>query len=124
MWKNTFKCNLCNRPMPPRIFPAHLKKSHDINDPKVKQELEVYQAGLIGKMSKEEIAGKIEFNDKELEKLQVKFDNQTKKLGEVFTEQIIKNKPFDWGEVYPCSSCGEEYPAKAMPFHSWVKHRV
>ena len=102
MWKNTFKCKICDRPMPPRVYEFHLKKSH----------------------TPEEIQRQMEKNNTTLAELQTQFDKKTEELGEVFTEQIVKNKPFDWGEVYPCSTCKEEYPAKAMPFHSWVKHRV
>ena len=87
----SFKCNLCNRPMPPHIYKFHLKKSHP----------------------DEEEQAKVEANEKELE---------TITATEAKTIRVFH--PFDWGEVYPCAACGEEYPAKAMDFHSWVKHRV
>ena len=111
MWKNSFKCNFCDRPMPPNVYGAHLKKRH----------------------SEEGVANQVEKNDKELGEL-IPILSANLETGE--TESFVTPKeyhgltnppyklPFDWGEVYPCSSCGEEYPAKAMPFHSWVRHRV
>ena len=36
-------------------------------------------------------------------------------------KEEVKPK-FDWGETETCAACGEEYPAKAMPFHSRVAH--
>ena len=106
MWKNTFKCNLCNRPMPPSVYEAHLKKSH----------------------TPEEVQAQVEKNGKELEKLGVDkvfvATEQVEKLADAVSDLANTKQGFDWGEVYPCSACGEKYPAKAMPFHSWVKHRI
>lgn len=100
----SFKCNLCGRPMPPRVYEAHLKKSH----------------------TPEEVQVKVEANEKEIKEAQGSFNQDllsfVKDVAPI--EVMLGREPFDWGEIYPCNSCGEEYPAKAMPFHSWVKHRV
>ena len=98
MFKNQFRCKICDRPMPPRVYEAHLKKSH----------------------TPEEVQGQVDKNEKELVEITQTFTKDTFK--EIAENK--NNKSFDWGEVYPCNTCGEEYPAKAMPFHSWVKHRI
>lgn len=105
MFKNQFRCKLCDRPMPPRVYEAHLKKSH----------------------TPEEVAGQIEKNEKEIKEAQGAFNQDLLSLVKDNTPPELPKsviKEFDWGEVYPCSWCGEEFPAKAMSFHSWVKHRV
>ena len=101
----TFKCKICDRPMPPRVYEFHLKKSH----------------------TPEEVQTQVGKNDKELFSLTneniVKASEKTVEAVQSL-EETLKNKPFDWGEVYPCGSCGEEYPAKAMPWHSKQAHGV
>ena len=100
---SSFKCKICDRPMPPRVYEFHLKKSH----------------------TEEEVQTQVEKNEKELsEILEEKPIAIPKVVQEKLDEIKEPKKIFDWGEVYPCNTCGEEYPAKAMPFHSWVKHRV
>ena len=86
--------------MPPRVYEFHLKKSH----------------------TEEEVKAQVEKNEKEIDGL-TKIDELDAGEHTGFTPVETK-KEFDWGEVYACASCGEEYPAKAMPFHSWVKHRI
>ena len=104
MWKNTFRCKICDRPMPPRVYEAHLKKSH----------------------TPEEVQTQVEKNETEIDSLVANLPDSTGKLEnwEEYKERMQPKPVFDWGEVYPCATCGEEYPAKAMPFHSWVRHRV
>lgn len=103
---SSFKCNLCNRSMPPGVYEAHLKKSH----------------------TPEEVQGKIQANEKEIKKLGVEnvfvATEQVGKLANAVSDLANRKEEFDWGEVYPCAACGEKFPAKAMDFHSWVKHRV
>ena len=36
----------------------------------------------------------------------------------------LEKEPFDWGEVSVCPSCGQDWPAKAMPFHARIAHGV
>lgn len=90
--------------MPPRVYEAHLKKSH----------------------TPEEVQGQIKKNDEEIKTI----------YGPPYTSEgqatTLVVKPlygsckcsFDWGEVYPCHSCGAEYPAKAMPWHAKQAHGV
>lgn len=102
MWKNTFKCKICDRPMPPKVYEFHLKKSH----------------------TPEEVKAKVEANEKEIVEITTEIRRDNNPFIAVEGYKQLTTPPFDWGEVYPCNTCGEEYPAKAMPFHSWVKHRV
>ena len=103
-WKNTFKCSLCNRPMPPRVYEAHLKKSHT---PEEVAGIETANLGKVPETATE---------------LKIISENHSSADPNIEVE-VIK-KEFDWGEVYPCASCGAEYPAKAMDFHSKVVHGV
>ena len=101
--------------MPPRVYEFHLKKSH----------------------TPEEVQVQIKKNEEEIK--EIKITGEPMVGGAICTIhggvsddpewkcpqcEVVKAGSFDWGEVYPCAWCKEEFPAKAMPFHSWVKHRV
>ena len=101
--------------MPPRVYEAHLKKSH----------------------TPEEVQSQIKKNEEEIK--EIKMTEEPRVGGATCTIhggisedpkwkcpqcEIVKANSFDWGEVYPCNSCGVEYPAKAMPWHSKQAHGV
>ena len=89
----SFKCSICDRPMPPRVYQAHLKKRHFGVTPPVEAVLPVAT-----EEKKEEIVEP---------KIEPSVDNLS---------------TFNFGEINTCQMCREEYPSKIMEFHMHIRH--